>query len=170
MLKVGRSPFFHFFVILFENLLPAFVGEHDFENCINVKSHQKPLLRPSTRTDYTQSGPLYGTWNLQNRWEKCIFLVYVPSLEALFAPMCSTACISHENFIFSQCFRHDFASKLTMLEVTSHKYVRLPLPARYVVCMPPWCLWIHRIHVVLLESPTLNCMLYFALHWCAYQK
>ena len=127
-----------FLSFLFENLLPAVVGESDFQKCMNAKSCQKQLLRPSNRTDYTYFGAVYGTWNLQNLWEKCVFLVYVPSLEALFAPMCSTACILNEILIFSQCFRHDFASKWTLLsEVTSHKHVRLPLPAIYVVCMSP---------------------------------
>ena len=122
----------------FQNRTPQRGREADFQKCMNVKSCQKQLLRPSNRTDYTYFGTVYGTWNLQNRLEKCVFLVYVPSLEALFAPMCSTACILHEIYIFSPCFRHDFASKLTLLsEVTSHKYVRLPLPARYVVYMSP---------------------------------
>ena len=71
-----------FFVNFSENQLPALVGEYDFENCMNVRSCQKHLLRPSNRTDYTYFGAVYGTWNLQNRWEKCVFLVYVPSLEA----------------------------------------------------------------------------------------
>ena len=107
-----HTPSFNFFVTFFENLLPALVGEHDFQKCMNVKSCQKQLLSPSNRTDYTYFGAVYGTWNSQNRWEKCVFLVYVPSLEALFAPMCSTACILHEIYIFSPCFRHDFASKV----------------------------------------------------------
>ena len=95
-----HTPFFNFFVTFFENLLPALVGEHDFQKCMNVKSCQKQLLSPSNRTDYTYFGAVYGTWNLQNRWGKCVFLVYVPSLEALFGPMCSTACILNEIFIF----------------------------------------------------------------------
>ena len=78
-------PFLPRFFDFFENMLPALVGEHDFENCINVKSNQKQLLRPSSRTDYTCSEPVYGTWNLQNRLEKCVFLAYGPSSEALFA-------------------------------------------------------------------------------------
>ena len=87
---------------------------------------------------------------------KCVFLVYAPSLEALFAILCSTACILHDIFTFSQCFRHHFAEELTLLsEFTSHTYGRLTLPARYVV-------FTCRHDVVLLESPTLNCMLYFA--------
>ena len=94
-----------FFVNFSENQLPALVGEYDFENCMNVRSCQKHLLRPSNRTDYTYFGAVYGTWNLQNRWEKCVFLVYAPSLDALFAPVCSTACILNESFIF---FRNAF--------------------------------------------------------------
>ena len=130
--------FLQLYVICFEKLLPALVGEHDFQKCMNVKSCQKQLLSPSNRTDYTYFEAVYERWNSQNRCEKCVFLVYVPSLEALFAPMCSTACILNEIFIFSQCFRHDFASKLTLLsDVTSHKYVRLLLPATYVVYMSP---------------------------------
>ena len=87
---------------------------------------------------------------------KCVFLVYGPSLEALFAIMCSTACLLHDIFTFSQCFRHHFAEKWTLLsEFTSHKYGRLTLPARYVV-------FTCRHDVVLLESPALNCMLCFA--------
>ena len=136
------SCFTHHFLQLvyhfFENLLPALVGEHDFQKCMNVKSCQKQLLSPSNRTDYTYFGAVYGTWNLQNRWGKCVSLVHVPSLETLFAPVCSTACILNEIYTFSQCLRHDFASKLTLLsDVTSHRCVRLPLPARYVVYMSP---------------------------------
>ena len=33
------------FVTFFENLLPALVGEHDFQKCMNVKSCQKQLLK-----------------------------------------------------------------------------------------------------------------------------
>ena len=55
--------FLQFFVILFEDLLPALVGEHHFQKCKNVKSCQKQLLRPSNRTDYTHFGAVYGTWN-----------------------------------------------------------------------------------------------------------
>ena len=66
-------PFFHLFVTFFENLLPVLVGEYDYENCINVKSCQEQLLRPSNRTDYTHSGAVYGTWNLQNRLENVYF-------------------------------------------------------------------------------------------------
>ena len=132
------TPLSSTFLSFFENLRAALVGEHDFQKCMNVKSCQKQLLRPSNRTDYTYFGAVYGTWNLQNRLEKCVFLVYVPSLEALFAPMCSTACILNDIFTFSQCFRHDFAENGTLLpEVTPHKYVRLTLPARYVVYMSP---------------------------------
>ena len=155
-----------FVVTFFEILLPALVEEHDSRKCMNVKSCQKQLLRPSNRTDYTYFWAVYGTWDLPNRWEKCVFLVYVPSLEALFAPMCSTACIFNKILIFSQCFRHDFVENGTLLrEVTPHKYVRLALPVRHVVYMSPWCLWIHWthwihwIHVLLPESPTVNCML-----------
>ena len=143
-------------VTFFEKQLPAFVGKHDFENCIKTKSCPEELPRPPVRTDYTYFGALDRTWNLQNRCEKCVFLVYAPSLEALFAILCSTACILHDIFTFSQCFRHHFAEKWTLLsEFTSHKYGRLTLPARYVV-------FTCRHDVVLLESPTLNCMLYFA--------
>ena len=74
-----------FFVTFLKNRLPALVGEHDFENCINGKSCQKELLRPSNRTDYAYFGAAYGTWNLQNGWEKCVFPAYGPSLEALVA-------------------------------------------------------------------------------------
>ena len=145
LFSLCMSCFAHPFLQLVCHLFWKFASrprwEHDFQKCMNVKSCQKQLLRPSNRTDYTYFGAVYGTWISQNRWEKCVFLVYVPSLEALFAPMCSTACILHEIYIFSPCFRHDFASKLTLLsEATSHKYVRLPLPARYVAGMPPWCL------------------------------
>ena len=90
-----HTTFFNVFWHFFENLLPALVGEHDFQKCMNVKSRQKQFLRPSNRMDYTYFGDVYGTWNMQNRREKCVFLVYVPSLEALFAPICSTACILH---------------------------------------------------------------------------
>ena len=123
----------------FENLLPALTGKHDFENYINATSCRKQLLRPPNRMDYTPSGPVYGTWDLQNRWEKCVFLVYGPSLGPLFAPMCSTACILNEIFIFSPCFRHNFAKK-SMLhsETTSHKDFKLTLSARYVVDISPW--------------------------------
>ena len=62
-----HTPFFNLFATFFENLLPALVGEHDFQKCMNVKSCQKHLLRPSNRTDYTYFGAVYGTWNLQNR-------------------------------------------------------------------------------------------------------
>ena len=87
---------------------------------------------------------------------KIIFLVYGPFLEALFAIMCSTACMLDDIFTFSPCFRHHFAEKLTLLsEFASHRYGRLTLPARYVV-------FTCRHDVVLLESPALNCMLYFA--------
>ena len=95
-----HTPFF-IFCHFFENLLPALVGEHDFQKCMNVKSCQKQLLRPSNRTDYTYFGAVYGTWNLQNRWEKRVFLVYMPALEALFAAVCSTACIFNEILILS---------------------------------------------------------------------
>ena len=82
-----HTPFFHLFVTCLENLLPALVGEHDFQKCMNVKSCQKQLLRPSNRKDYTYFGAVYGTWNLQNRWENVCFLLMDPSLEALFAIM-----------------------------------------------------------------------------------
>ena len=36
--------------------------------------------------------------------KNAFFLVYVPSLEALFGPMCSTACILHEIYIFRHAF------------------------------------------------------------------
>ena len=104
-----HTPFFQFCVTFFEKQLPAFVGKHDFENCIKTKSCTEELPRPPVRTDYTYFGPLYRTWNLQNRWEKRIFIVYAPSLDALFAIWCSTACILHDIFPFSQCFRHHFA-------------------------------------------------------------
>ena len=123
---------------------------------MKAKSCQKELLRPSNRTDYTHFGALNATWKLQNRWDKCVFLVYGPSLEALFAIICSTACILHDIFTFSQCFRHHFDEKWTLFsDFTSHTYGRLTLPARYVV-------FTCRHDVVLLESPALNCMLCFA--------
>ena len=136
-----HTPFFNFFATFFENLLPALVGEHDFQKCMNVKSCQKQHLSPSNRTDYTYFGAVYGTWNVQNRLEKCGFLVYVPSLEALFARMCSTACIFDEILIFSRCFRNDFAENGTLLpEVTPHNRI-------HVAMMPSsWIHWIHRIH------------------------
>ena len=85
-----------------------------------------------------------------------LFPAYRSSLEALFAIMCYTACILDCIFLFSQCFRHHFAEKWTLLsEFTSHKYGRLTLPARYVV-------FTCRHDVVLLEWPALNCMLCFA--------
>ena len=68
-----HAPFFHVFFIFFENLLPALVGEHDFENNINVKSHKK------TASPALQSHGLHlfwnclWHWNLQNQWDKtCI--------------------------------------------------------------------------------------------------
>ena len=73
------------FAIFIEKLLPAFVGDHDFEGCINEYSCQKELFRHSNRTEEPHSGAVYGTSNLQNRLEKCVFPVYGPSLEALFA-------------------------------------------------------------------------------------
>ena len=97
-------------------------------------------------------------WHLEfaKSMGKCVSLVYGPFSEALFAIMCSTACILHDIFTFSQCFRHHFAEKWTLLsEFTSHTYGRLTLPARYVV-------FTCRHDVVLLESPALNCMLCFA--------
>ena len=90
----------------------------------------------------------FCTCNLQSRLEKCVFLVYGAFLEALFAIMCSAACIPGDIFIFSPCLRHHFADKWTLLsEVTSHKYVRLTLPARcriHVAMMSTT--WIHGIH------------------------
>ena len=71
------------FVTFFEKLLPALVGKLDFENCLKAKSCQKELLRPSNRTDYTHFGAVDGTWNLQNRSDKCVFLAYRPSLELM---------------------------------------------------------------------------------------
>ena len=129
-----------FLSVFLQRMLPALVGEHDFQKCKNVKSCQKHLLRPSNRTDYTYFGAVYGTWNSQNRWEKCVFLVYVPSLEVLL-PLCV---LPHAFWMKFAYFRNAFVMicfKID-LEVTSHKYVRLPLPARYVVYMSP-CLWIH---------------------------
>ena len=82
-----HTAFFNSFVTFFEILLPALVGEHDFRKCMNVKSCQKQLPSPSNRTDYTYLGAVYGTWNSQNRWEKCVFLVYGPSLDACL-PLC----------------------------------------------------------------------------------
>ena len=53
------TPLCSYFPSLFvEKLLPALVGEYDFENCCDAKSCQKDLLRPSNRTDYTHFGPL----------------------------------------------------------------------------------------------------------------
>ena len=159
-------------------MLPAFVRKHYFENCIKTKSCPEELPRPPARTDYTYFGPLYRTWNLQNRWEKCVFLVYAPSLEALFAILCSTACILHDIFTFSQCFRHHFAEKWTLLsEVTSHKYVKANTASR--ICRTgvamislswsrrlwtAYCLqydmsYMCRHDVFILESPFLNCIL-----------
>ena len=141
--------------LFLKNSFPPSLGSMILKT-IKTKSCPKELPRPPDRTDYTYFGALYRTWNLQNRWEKCVFLVYAPSLEALFAIMCSTACILHDIFTFSQCFRHHFAEKWTLLsEFTSHKCGRLTLPARYVV-------FTCRHDVVLLESPALNCMLCFA--------
>ena len=115
------------------------------------KMHERKIMAKPTSQAF-QSHGLHLSWRCLWHLEfaksvgKCVFLIYVPSLEALFAPMCYTACILHEIYIFSPCC-HDFASNLTLLsEVTSHTYVRLPLPARYVVCMSQWCLWIHWIH------------------------
>ena len=74
---------FHFF----EKMLPALAGEHDFEHCINAKSYEKDLLRPSNRTDYNHSGAVYGTWNLQKRWGNVYFLLMY-SLWKLRLPLC----------------------------------------------------------------------------------
>ena len=113
-----------------------------------------------------RSHGLHLLWGSLSRLEfakslgKCVFLVYAPSLKALFAILSSTACILHDIFTLSQCFRHHFDEKWTLLsEFTSHTYGRLTLPARYVV-------FACRHDVVLLESPTLNCMLYFAALNC----
>ena len=134
---------------------------------------------------------LYRTWNLQNRWEKFVFLVYAPSLEALFAILCSTACILHDIFTFSQCSRHHFAEKWTLLsEVTSHKYVKANTASR--ICRTgvamislswsrrlwtAYCLqydmsYMCRHDVFILESPFLNCTLHarwyvvYMSPWC----
>ena len=45
----------------------------------------------------------------KNRLETCVFPVYGPSLEALFAIMRSTACILDDIFTFSPCFRRHLA-------------------------------------------------------------
>ena len=63
--------------------------------------------------------PFWGCgWHLEfaKSMAKCVFIGYGPSLEPLFAIMCSTACILHDIFTFSQCFRHHFAEKWTLLK------------------------------------------------------
>ena len=130
--------FLKFVDTFFEKVLPALGGEHDFENWSNVKSWQKDLLRPSNPTDYTHFGAGHCIWNLQNCYEKCVFPPYGPSLAALFAIMCSTACISDGIFLFLLCFRCYFVEKRTPVsEFTSHKCVRLTVLARYAVYMSP---------------------------------
>ena len=72
---------------VFEKQLPAFVGKHDFENCINTKSCPEELPWPPVSTDYTYLGALYRTWNLQNRCESVYFLFMHP-LWRLCLPFC----------------------------------------------------------------------------------
>ena len=74
-------------------------------------------IMPKTGSQAIQSQGLHLFWSCLWHLEfaksvgKFVFPVYVPSLEALFASMCSTACILNENLVFLQCFRHDFAEK-----------------------------------------------------------
>ena len=135
---------------LFRKTVSRLRWEHESENCINAKSRQKELLRYYNRTDYTHSGAVYGNWNLQHRCAKCAFAVYAPTLEALFAIMCSTACILDDIFTFSPCFRHNLAKQWTPhSEATSHKYGRLTNTACkicriHVAMTSPF--WIHSNH------------------------
>ena len=86
-----------------------------------------------------------------------MYFLFMDPLWRLCLPLCvlpHAFCMTL--FTIPQCFRHHFAEKWTLLsELTSHKYVRLTLPARYIV-------FTCRHNVVLLESPALNCMLCFA--------
>ena len=147
------SCFTHTFLLNLRNLfwkqLPAFIGKHDSENCIKTKSCPKDLSRHSHRTDYTHFGAVDRIWNLQTRFEKSQFLADGPSLEALFAIMCSAACVLDDIFTCSPHFHYHFAQKWTLLsEVKSHKYVRLTLPARYVIYMSPWRLRLESIEPI----------------------
>ena len=105
------------FYLCFVKVLPAHVVDHDSEDRIHAKSCQKPSLRHSKHTGYTHSGPVYGTWKLQSRFEKCVFSVYGPSLKAPFARMCSIACILDSIFKLSPRVRPHFAKKLTSIEI-----------------------------------------------------
>ena len=98
---------------------------------------------------------------------KCVFPVYGPSLEALFA-LCV---LSHAFLMPFSHFRDAFVVLLPRIdplsEVTSHRYVRLTLPATYVVYMSPWCrlagvtdrrLWIACFHSQSCPNlPSINC-------------
>ena len=99
-----HTPFCQLFVTFFETLLPALVGEHDFENRMKVKSCQKELLRPSNRTDYTNFGSVDGTWNLQNRWGNVYFLFMDP-----FWKRCLPLCVvPHAFYMTFLHFRNAF--------------------------------------------------------------
>ena len=113
-----------FLSLFFENLLPALVGEHDFQKCMNVKSCKKQLLSPSNRTDYTHFGPVYATWNLQNRLENEDFLL-MGLRWRLRLPLCV---LQHAFWMTFSDFRNAsviiFAGKWTLLsEATSHQYI-----------------------------------------------
>ena len=116
-------------------------GEHDFQKCMNVKSCQKQLLSPSNRTDYTYFGAVYGTWNLQNRWEKIYFLLMEP-LWKLCLPLCN---LPHAFWMTFSHFRLAFAIILRKNATRTRKLI-----AR--TCKASTACKVCRIHVAMMTS------------------
>ena len=75
-LQYSTHMFFVFFPIFFTNLLPALVGEHDFESCMYVKSWKNVLLNTPGYPKNAKLGALIASKNLQIPLEKQAFLVH----------------------------------------------------------------------------------------------
>ena len=97
----SHTPFFNLFVIFFENLLPALVGEHDFQKCMNAKSCQKKLLRPSNRTDYK----LFMAPGICKIGGENVYFSFMCPLWRLCLPLCV---LPHAFCMKLTCFRHPF--------------------------------------------------------------
>ena len=157
MLLMLYTPLSSNFVSLFlKNSFPPSLGSMILKTALRQNHARKSFPGPP----FARITPTLGLFIAPGICKiagKSVYFLFMHPLWRLCLPfMCSTACILHDIFTFSQCFRHHFAEKWTLLsEFTSHKCGRLTLPARYVV-------FTCRHDVVLLESPALNCMLCFA--------
>ena len=97
-------PFLPLLCLFFENLLPAIVGEHDFENCINVKSMPKTLLRTSDRTNTLNLG-LFMAPGICKIYGKNVYFSLMGPLWKLCLPLCVLPYASRMSILY---FRRAF--------------------------------------------------------------